>query len=96
MSATTSQLATIKVPARLAALFEGDELPRWALESILVEANRQHKVSSGFLREVLGLEIGEADALLAAHGIFYEITSEELNRQVDAVPTPRAQVGQAA
>ena len=80
-----AELATIKVPSRLAVLFKSDELPRWALEAILVETNRLHKASTGFLREVLDIGIDECDVLLASRGVFDEITPEELERQVEAV-----------
>lgn len=90
MSVTVdSETALVRVPSRLKSLFEGDELPRWALEAILVEANRQHRCSSGFLRHLLGLEIGEADALLASKGIFLDYTIEEIQQDAQVIASRR-------
>ena len=84
MSVTTSELATIKLPAHVAALFEGEEVPNWALEAILVEAVRGGRCSRGFMRDVLDMELNAAEGLLKSRNVYYDYTNEELEEMVAA------------
>ena len=46
-----------------------DDLPRATLEALAIESYRQEKISLGFLAEMLGMGVLEADAWLAQRGV---------------------------
>jgi len=55
-----------------------DELARWALEAILIEAYRERLLSRGKLGELLGLSFHEREAFLAERGVPYNYDPDDL------------------
>ena len=48
-----------------------DQLPRWVLEAVVIEAYRERLLSRGKLGELLGLSFQEREDLLSARGVPY-------------------------
>jgi hypothetical protein len=73
---------TIEIPPSLTAALAmekgEDSLPRWALETLVIEAVREHVISRGFGGELLGLNFGQREELVARQSITYDLSSEEL------------------
>ena len=77
------QNVTITLPEELLAALgvSGRELSRAALEALVLEAYRTHKVSTAQLRRLLGLPTRmAADAFLKEHGVELEYSREDLDR----------------
>ena len=74
--------STITLPESLASALEeglgGGDLPRWALEALVVEAVREGLVSRGFGGDVLGIGFHEREALYARRGVVYDYSKEDL------------------
>lgn len=60
----------------------GDLAPQ-AKEAFCVALYRQGKLSHVHLAQVLGLDRFETDAVLKRHGVFYEMTAEEVEREAE-------------
>ncbi len=76
-------LVTLDLPDELAAalLAQGSDLPRSALESIALEAYREHKLSTAQLRRLLGFESRyELDGFLKQREVWLEYTWQDLER----------------
>jgi hypothetical protein len=57
-------------------------LPRFALESLALEAYRAGILSTAELQQLLGYDTSYAlDGFLKEHGVYLEYTPEELNRE---------------
>lgn len=67
-----------------------NELDSSTREAQAVEAYRQHKLTRTQLSRELGLSRFEVDALLKRHGIYYDITSEDVRREADELRRLRA------
>jgi len=80
-------MANVFVPDTVAALFAGErtgeEMPRWAMEAVLVEAVREGRISRGFFRDVLELGFTESEELLASKGVVYDMTADELEQDLE-------------
>ena len=72
----------------------GENLSRSALEALALEAYREHKLSTGQLRRLLGYRTRmQVHAFLKDHGVFLHYSSDDLDhdRQAgDALPEPPA------
>ncbi len=72
----------VTVPEQLITAIESDvsqaQLPRWALEALVIEAVREDLISRGFGGEILGLGFHEREELYARRGVVYSYTAEEL------------------
>lgn len=72
----------VPIPDALAAKL-GSDLPRRALEALVLEEYRACRLSNPELRELLGLETRhEMDGFLKAHGVYEDFTLEEIDDQV--------------
>lgn len=77
------QHITIALPDELSAALAapGEDLSRTALESLVLTAYRDRKISAAQLRRLLGYETRmEVDAFLQKHGVELEYTLEDLER----------------
>lgn len=85
---------TLTLPEDIAAHLtsKGENLPRSALEALALEAYREHKLSTGQLRRLLGYGTRmQVHAFLKKHGVFLHYGPEDLehDRQAgDAIPMP--------
>lgn len=79
---TMSATLSVEVPEELRRILAerpGEaELPRWALEAIVLEAVREGILSRGRGGELLGLGFHEREALYARRGLVYSYDAEEL------------------
>ena len=77
---------TVRIPDDLAAHFGGesvhDQLERRALEGFALEELRAGRISEVQLRKMLGLERIELDGFLKGHGIYQDVTMEDIERDV--------------
>jgi hypothetical protein len=65
-----------------------DELPRAALEGLALEAIRSGKLTVPQARRLLGIRSGyEMDGFLKAHGVFPELTIEDVRQDSEAART---------
>jgi predicted HTH domain antitoxin len=55
-----------------------DQLPRWALEAMVIEAYRERLISRGKLGELLGLAFHEREEFLAGRDVPYNYGPDEL------------------
>ena len=74
--------STITLPESLSdALDEGlggGDLPRWALEALVVEAVRDGLITRGLGGDLLGIGFHEREALYTRRGVVYDYSDEEL------------------
>ncbi len=56
-----------------------DQLPRWVLETVVIEAYRERLLSRGKLGELLGLSFQEREELLSARGVPYNYDLQALD-----------------
>jgi predicted HTH domain antitoxin len=59
------------------------ESKRRALESILLDAYRKHKISRHLLRETLGLSWFQVEDILARNGIMHEYSVADLEKDAE-------------
>jgi hypothetical protein len=78
---------TIVIPDALAArLGNAAELPRRALEALVLEAYRAGRLSSPELGDMLGLESRyEVDGFLKEHGVYEDYTMADLQRERESL-----------
>jgi hypothetical protein len=78
---------TLNIPDALAVRLGAEaELPRRALEALVLEEYRAGRLSDLELRELLGLQTRyEMDGFLKAHGIFEEYTMADLERERESL-----------
>lgn len=80
-------MANLMIPDGMAQLLLGDrsgeEMPRWAMEAILVEAVREGRISRGYFRDLLGLGFTESEELLASKGVVYDLSFDELGSDLE-------------
>ena len=76
---------TLELPDEIALeLAQGRDLSRAALEGLVAESCREHRLSGHQAARILGLSRYELDAFLKARGVFYDYTIEDLRRETDA------------
>lgn len=77
--------STITVPESLTnAVEEGlgkVDLPRWALEAMVLEALREGLITRGYGGEILGLGFHEREAFYAQRGVVYDYSDEDLAQE---------------
>ena len=73
---------TLELPDEIAQqLAEGQDLSRAALEALVAEGCRRHRVSDDQAAELLGLNHYELDGFLKQHGVFLDYTIEDFDRE---------------
>ena len=73
---------TLELPDDIAQqLAQGQDLSRAALEALVAESCRMHRLSDHQAAQILGLSRYELDGFLKARGVFYDYTIEDLKRE---------------
>jgi hypothetical protein len=83
----TSDSSAAEIPDDLLAALEtpGQELSRSVFEAVVLEADRERKLSTAQLRRLLGFETGYVlDGFLKAHQVWLEYSLEDLKRDREA------------
>jgi predicted transcriptional regulator len=62
-------------------LAQGQDLSRAALEALIAESCREHRLSDHQAAQILGLSRHQLDGFLKARGVFYDYTIEDLKRE---------------
>lgn len=60
------------------------EVQRWALETLVAQAVREGRISSGRAGEILGLSFMEREQFLRDRGVLRDYSVEELREQFSA------------
>jgi predicted HTH domain antitoxin len=66
-------------------LAQGQDRSRAALEALVAESCREHRLTDHQAAQILGLSRYELDGFLKARGVFYDYTLEDLTRENEAV-----------
>jgi hypothetical protein len=77
----------LEIPDELLAALAAprQELARSVFEAVVLEAYREHKLSTAQLRRLLGFETGyELDGFLKTHQVWLEYRLEDLKRDREA------------
>ena len=73
---------TLELPDEIARqLAVGQDLSRAALEGLVAEACRTHRLSDHQAAELLGLTRYELDGFLKSHGVFLDYSIEDFERE---------------
>ena len=73
---------TLELPDEIARqLAVGQDLSRAALEGLVVEGCRAHRLSDHQAAKLLGLSRYELDGFLKAHGVFLDYSPQDLERE---------------
>ncbi|HEX4136411.1 MAG TPA: UPF0175 family protein [Bryobacteraceae bacterium] len=73
---------TLELPDEIARhLAAGQDLSRAALEGLVAEGCRAHRLSDHQAAELLGLSRYELDGFLKAHGVFLDYSMEDFERE---------------
>jgi len=76
----------LELPDELAVHFGGeavhDELERRALEAFALEELRAGRITEPQLRKMLGLARIQLDGFLKSHGIYQDVTLEDVERDI--------------
>ena len=84
----------IEVPEDIANQFAGDltGLSRATMEALAIEGVRSGKLSSGQARRMLGFQTRmQVDAFLKARGVYFPITTQDVENDADLSRTFREQ-----
>jgi len=82
MDEVTAMQITLELPDEIARqLSVGQDLSRAALEGLVAEGCRTHRLSDHQAAELLGLSRYELDGFLKAHGVFLDYSLEDLERE---------------
>src|SRR5713226_5799980 len=75
---------TLELPDEIAQqLAQGQDLSRAALEALVAESCREHRLSDHQAAQILGLSRYELDGFLKARGVFYDYTIEDFKRECE-------------
>ena len=77
---------TLDLPENIAKILQSRlaNLPRFALESLALEAYRAEILTTAELQQLLGYDTPYAlDGFLKEHGVYLEYTPEELDREAE-------------
>ena len=75
---------TLELPDEIAQeLAQGRDLSRAALEALVAESCREHRLSDHQAAQILGLSRYELDGFLKARGVFYDYTIEDFKRECE-------------
>lgn len=79
------------IPSEVESALQGQysDLNQAAKEAFLVGLYRNNQLTHRQLGDALGLDRFETDGLLKRHGVDYELTREELDRQIDMLRAGR-------
>ena len=73
---------TLELPDEIARqLAAGQDISRAALEGLVAEGCRAHRLSDHQAAELLGLSRYELDGFLKAHGVFLDYSREDFERE---------------
>jgi hypothetical protein len=74
----------VEIPDHIAQRLNvgGQDLSRRMLEGLLVEELRAGRLEEAELGELLGIGRLELDGVLKAHGVFYDMTVEDLENDI--------------
>lgn len=73
---------TLELPDNIAQQLAGDQdLSRTALEALVAESCRAHRLSDHQAAELLGLSRYELDGFLKEHGVSYDYSIEDWERE---------------
>src|SRR5271166_528873 len=76
---------TLELPDTIAQqLAQGQDLSRAALEALVAESCRAHRLSDHQAAELLGLSRYELDGFLKEHGVFLDYSIEDYKRECEA------------
>jgi hypothetical protein len=80
---------TIAIPDELAARLGAEtDLPRRALEALVLEEYRAGRITKAELREALGIETRyDMDGFLKARGVYEPVTPEDIRRDLEDLQT---------
>jgi hypothetical protein len=75
---------TVQIPDEIASRLAeaGADLSRRALEGFALEELRAGRITEPELREILGLGRIELDRFLKTHGVYQDITIEDIDRDI--------------
>jgi hypothetical protein len=75
---------TLQVPDEIAAILaqEGGDLARRALEAFAVDEFKAQRINEPQLGEMLGLTRIQMDGFLKAHGVCYDMTLADFERDI--------------
>ena len=75
---------TLELPDAIAEqLSQDQDLSRAALEALVAESCRSHRLSDHQAAELLGLSRYELDGFLKERGVYYDYTIEEYKREIE-------------
>ena len=75
---------TLELPDEIAReLAQGRDLSRAALEALVAESCREHRLSDHQAAQILGLSRYELDGFLKARGVFYDYTIDDYKRECE-------------
>ena len=57
------------------------DLPRWALEALVLEAVREKLITRGYGGEILGFSFQEREEFYLAKGITYDLDAEDIAQE---------------
>jgi hypothetical protein len=75
-------VVTLEIPDDVAERMGGD-LSRRALEAFVVEEHKAGRVTKAELRRLLGYSWHETEEFLKTHGVYLEMTIEDVLRDVE-------------
>jgi len=74
---------TIQIPDDIGSRIAcGGDLPRRTLEALAIEELRARRITEPELGQILGLGRLQIDGFLKAHGVYQDITIEDVDRDV--------------
>jgi hypothetical protein len=74
---------TIQIPDDIASrIASGGDLTRRALEALAIEELKAGRISEPDLAQMLGLGRLQIDGFLKSHGVYQDITIEDVNRDI--------------
>lgn len=81
---TLTSTLTLEIPDEIAQRLSagGQDLSRRALEGLLIEELRAGRLDEPELAELLGIGRLELDRVLKAHGVYYDMTIKDVDRDI--------------
>jgi hypothetical protein len=74
---------TIQIPDEIASrIASGGDLPRRALEALAIEELKAGRITEPELGQILGLSRLQIDGFLKSHGVFQDLTIEDVDRDI--------------
>ena len=78
---------TIELPQEIEQLLKSEwpDLPRRALEAVVLEGYRDGVISRGKVAEILGMTFSESEAFLKNHGALLRYNEEDLKKDLETL-----------